>query len=380
VICTACTAFLGCPIPKILHYRALHYAAAACWNSLFESIPEPAANKVARSITQGSDVTGLTRSTHHPTPHPLPTVKLAHPTPHDYLLHIAPYIERVNSLLTPYIDRIGPRLDPYISHLDSLLAALQLYFAPDSSPKPLIDLLPQLALSIGFITTTAIVMRRFLGLGGGRSPPARTGPISGDNSVDPYRPEDVLTVKHGANEYLFKYPTNTIATHALNIGHLRDKVAEITGVDVKRLSLICAGRQLKDDNITLQMLGIEHGAKVLAVGTNSAPPSRPVPQAAATPPPPKAPVGPAEKIEAVRDHVVTTLFPLVDNFIGGDGAESPEKRADMHRRLGETIMGELLKLDGVETEDPNIRARRKEVVREIQGALDALDKALKESP
>ncbi|KAI5853485.1 BAG domain-containing protein [Tricharina praecox] len=225
-------------------------------------------------------------------------------------------------------------------------------------------------------------MRRFLGLGGGGGPPpVYAGPISGDNSVDPYRPEDVLTVKHGANEYLFKYPTNTIATHALNVGHLRDKVAEITSVDVKRLSLICAGRQLKDDNVTLQTLGIEHGAKILAVGTNSAPPSRPGPNTAAAtlPPPPKVKLGPSEKIEAVRDHVVATLFPLVDDFIAGDGAESPEKRADIHRRLGETIMGELLKLDGVETEDPKIRARRKEVVREIQGALDALDKALRES-
>ena len=339
----------------------------------------------AANGTEQSPNLPTSRVRHHPpTPPPLslyptPTVKLAQPTSHDYLIHISPYLEPVSSLLAPHLERIGPHLEPYVSSLDSLLAALQLYFAPDSSPKPLIDLLPHLALSVGFITTVAIIMRRFLGLGGGGSPPAHSGPISGDNSVDPYRPEDVLTVKHGSNEYLFKYPTNTISTHALNVGHLRDKVAEITGVDVKRLSLICAGRQLKDDSITLQTLGIEHGAKILAVGTNAAPPLRPTPKAAATPPPPKAALGPSEKIEAVRDHVATTLFPLVDKFIAGEGAESPEKRADMHRRLGETIMGELLKLDGVETEDPKIRARRKEVVREIQGALDALDKALRKS-
>jgi hypothetical protein len=67
----------------------------------------------------------------------------------------------------------------------------------------------------------------------------------------------------------------------------------------------------------------------------------------------------------------------VNDFINGKGTE---KRVDMHRRLGETIMAELLKLDGVETEDPEIRARRKELVKDIQGYLDALDKSLRESP
>ncbi|KAF8251831.1 hypothetical protein K440DRAFT_637067 [Wilcoxina mikolae CBS 423.85] len=228
-------------------------------------------------------------------------------------------------------------------------------------------------------------MRRFFGLGGAEpqqpQQPQYTGPISGNNAVDPYRPEDVITIKHEKNEYLFKYPVNTIASHALNVGHLRDKCAEITGVDVKRLTLICAGRQLKDDNVTLQTLGIEHGAKILAMGSNAQPFSAPKtsgsPKREEPPRTPEPPKGPAEKIEAVRDHVNTKLLPLVNDFINGKGTE---KRVDMHRRLGETIMAELLKLDGVETEDPEIRARRKELVKDIQGYLDALDKSLRESP
>jgi hypothetical protein len=225
-------------------------------------------------------------------------------------------------------------------------------------------------------------MRRFFGLGGAE-PQQYTGPISGNNAVDPYRPEDVITIKHANNEYLFKYPVNTIASHALNVGHLRDKCAEITGVDPKRLTLICAGRQLKDDNATLQTLGIEHGAKILAVGSNVPPPSAPKHKEGPGPLPreparsPEPPRGPAEKIKAVRDHVTTKLLPLVNDFINGKGTE---KRVDTHRRLGETIMAELLKLDGVETEDPEIRARRKELVKDIQGYLDALDKSLRESP
>jgi hypothetical protein len=235
-------------------------------------------------------------------------------------------------------------------------------------------------------------MRRFLGLGGGgggasqtvtatadRYPPSA---ISGNNAADPYRAEDVLTIKHGLNEYLFKYPVHTIGSHKLNVGHVRDKCSEITGVDVARLALICAGRQLKDDNATLQSIGVEHGAKILAMGTNAQPPSRP----AESPPVQQQqqqqrrdlPKSPAAKIEAVRDDVLM-LLPQVDEFIANSPPLEAAKRADLHRRLGETIMGELLKLDSVETEDPVVRAKRKEVVKEIQGTLDALDRALRGS-
>ena len=155
-------------------------------------------------------------------------------------------------------------------------------------------------------------------------------------------------------------------------------------MDVRRLSLICGGRKLNDDNATLQSLGIEHGAKLLAIGTNAAPARAPnaspapatIPSRAAATPKPAAALSPAAKIEAVRDRVVNTLLPLVNDFISGNVTD---KRSDIHGRLGETIMAELLKLDGVESEDVQVRARRKEVVKEIQGYLDSLDKALAES-
>ncbi|KAA8905749.1 BAG domain-containing protein [Sphaerosporella brunnea] len=212
-------------------------------------------------------------------------------------------------------------------------------------------------------------MRRFFGLGGGS--PMYTGPIAGDNSADPHRAEDVLMIRHGANEYLFRYPINTIASHALNVGHVRDKCAEITCVPRKGLSLVCAGRQLKEkeDNMTLQTLGIEHGAKIMVMGSAPSPPSQPK----------AVQLSPAETIEAVREHVVSTLLPLVNEFISGSGYEPADKREDMHRRLAETIMAELLKLDGVESDDSTVRTRRKEVVREIQKMLESLDRALRVS-
>ncbi|KAF8543907.1 BAG domain-containing protein [Trichophaea hybrida] len=223
-------------------------------------------------------------------------------------------------------------LSPYIERLDSLLASLQLTLAPDSPPRSLVDLLPHLICAVGFIALIPFLMRRFFGLGCAEpqqpKQPQYTGPISGNNAADPYRPED-----------------------------------------------------LKDDNVTLQSLGIEHGAKILTMGSNAPPIS--APKTSVTPKQeeprrtPEPPKGPEEKIEAVRDHVNTKLVPLVNDFINGKGTE---KRVDTHRKLGETIMAELLKLDGVETEDPQIRARRKELVKDIQGHLDALDQSLRESP
>jgi hypothetical protein len=282
---------------------------------------------------------------------------------------------------------------PYIQRLDTLLKSLQLVIAPNSTPKPLIDILPHLVVFAGLFSTTVFLMRRFLGLVGSgsrnTSQSAPTKPISGNNAIDPYRHEDIINIKYGPNEYQFKYPPNTIATHALTVGHVRDKCAEILGVDVSKLVLTCAGVQLKDDNSTLQTLRIEHGAKILAMGSN-VPPSQPVhhqdsetftqqhnSQATLPTPPKSLPACPADRIEAVREHVVSNLLPLVNDFIYDSRPEiGQSERDDAHRRLGETIMAELLKLDGVETEDPAIRARRKQVVKEIQSMLDGLDQAL----
>jgi hypothetical protein len=57
--------------------------------------------------------------------------------------------------------------------------------------------------------------------------------------------------------------------------------------------------------------------------------------------------------------------------------KDPKKRIDEHHRLSETVLQQvLLKLDDVETKTENgARARRKELVVEVQNYLNKLDAA-----
>ena len=62
---------------------------------------------------------------------------------------------------------------------------------------------------------------------------------------------------------------------------------------------------------------------------------------------------------------------------GSQPVGDAQKREDEHRALSETILHHvILKLDGVEPDgDEVVRARRKGLVKEMQGVLGALDAA-----
>lgn len=328
------------------------------------------------------------------------------------------------SLLGPLLARLSAPLGPLLARLSAPLAAASASAPASAQSVPstraaLVDLVPPLCVLALLVAVPALVMRRFFGLRGASasaSPAASTassashsraelhkqpwtGRLAGSNEVDPHRPEDVLTIKHGSSEYLFKYPVRTIASHALTLGHVRHKCAQLAG-DARPLTLLCAGHHLDPahDDATLQSLGVEHGARILVVPSSSASSSASpalsasssasssasmAPQHAPAKHLPAKPAkpGPAGTIEAVRSRVAVDLQPDVRAFVdGGSSRSSANSRAEAHRRLSETIMGELLKLDGVETDDPHLRARRKEVVREIQAVLDSLDRSLREHP
>ncbi|PWW75027.1 hypothetical protein C7212DRAFT_325956 [Tuber magnatum] len=309
--------------------------------------------------------------------------------------------------------------------LDKLFTELQLSVFPHSTPRSLPDTIPHLLVSLGLFSTTIIFMRRFFGRLQGRAEEAylvterevHKGPlISGIENPDPDRSGDYVMIKHGTKEYMVSYPVDTIISGSVTVGAVRDRCVRLAGVEPEGVSLSCGGRILRDDAAPLRSLGIGHAARILCVAskapvllTGSEPaatvdsldgttpskskkkrnkkkarpasplPPVPLPPSPTSPPQPevgKLPLTPRQQIEAVWEEIVANLHPLVNDFLQNPPADA-DKRADTHRRLTETMMGALLKLDSVESGEPEVRARRKEVVKQIQGTFDNLDAVLR---
>jgi hypothetical protein len=96
-------------------------------------------------------------------------------------------------------------------------------------------------------------------------------------------------------------------------------------------------------------------------------------------PSPAVPAGPMDKLSAIDSHFRKTLQPLCEEFEANPPTD-PKKIEDEHRKLSETVLQQvLLKLDEVETGgDPDIRAKRKELVNKVQEVLKGIDKHLPE--
>lgn len=87
---------------------------------------------------------------------------------------------------------------------------------------------------------------------------------------------------------------------------------------------------------------------------------------------PQTPLG---KLDAIASKFHTEYVPLCVKYMQNP-PEEQAKREFEYKKLSETIMTQiLLKLDGVEVEgDQDARMRRKELVKEVQGMLNSLDK------
>jgi len=98
--------------------------------------------------------------------------------------------------------------------------------------------------------------------------------------------------------------------------------------------------------------------------------------ASSLPPVTGRPGGPIEKLNEISSNFNTTLLPLCLTFTVSPPTD-PKKRDDEHRRLSETVLAQvLLKLDGVDTStEDGARARRKELVNQVQKVLKGLDDA-----
>ncbi|KAI8624761.1 BAG domain-containing protein [Xylariaceae sp. FL1651] len=96
-------------------------------------------------------------------------------------------------------------------------------------------------------------------------------------------------------------------------------------------------------------------------------------------PSPAVPSGAIEKLEAIRSHFDAELLPLCKQFARHPPKDA-KKLADEHRKISETVMQHvLLKLDEIDTGgDPDIRARRKDLVNYVQDVLKEIDERMPE--
>jgi len=245
----------------------------------------------------------------------------------------------------------------------------------------------------------------------------------------------VLILKHKGKSYPVHFAHQSIDRGELSIGEIRTQASRKLNVDPMRIKLFYKGRNLKDDNRLARADGFRSGAEseILCVaGDSSLIPeqddddddddeeeeeqahgdvkpkrkrnrnkkkkgrknsnrnsgastptladstSMPAPPPAAAPP--KIPVTAMEKLDALAHKFHVDFLPLCIQFTASPPPDSA-KREYEYKKLSETILSQiLLKLDGVETEgDADARAKRKQLVKEVQGILTRLDEVAQEA-
>ena len=250
-----------------------------------------------------------------------------------------------------------------------------------------------------------------------------------DDKSGPPRDTDLLVLKSRKTSYPVHFAAYSIDRGELTIGAVRDQAAKKTGTsDAKRIKLLYKGKNLKDDSRACRAEGLKAGAEIMCtiadplqddddsddsdsdgIGAEDGEvdgdkpkrkrnrtrnkkrkgkkPAEPQPSdtlpvtpvdtsRTSTPKPPVAPLTPAGRLDTVYAKL-QEMMPLCQDFIT-DPPSDQAKREFEHKKLGETVLAQiLLKLDAVETDDPDLRARRKELVKQSQRLLTSLDEAMK---
>lgn len=244
--------------------------------------------------------------------------------------------------------------------------------------------------------------------------------------ASPNPDDDVLIIKNRGIIYPAHFPAYSIGDGKLIVDDVIDRVGllmDLPDRTRRRVKLLYKGKQLKDPRAPVREYGCKNKSELLAVvpegeeggsslseeemvvvGDKDSKSKRkrkkraskkktdlesPGEGSSATSPrdsnsnfeAPNSPSsiassGAMRTLDELSNEFRTKWQPLCYEFMASLPPDQ-KKRTDEHRRLSESIMMHiLLKLDGVETDGvPEIRARRKDLVRRVQDILKELDTA-----
>jgi hypothetical protein len=247
------------------------------------------------------------------------------------------------------------------------------------------------------------------------NPPSRT--------YNPHRPpvaqDDILLIKNKGITYPVKFPAYTIGDGKLQVRDVKERAAITMGLPdgaEKRMKLLYKGAQLKDDYRPCRDYNLKNESEILCIigealegsddsgddsgsildgtgkkkrnrkpkkkskGKRTDPNLSPSDGASGTSrtvsPAPPGHKNAMEKLQGISSHFHTKILPMCVQFTNAPPTDIKKKDFE-HKKLSETIMNEvMLKLDAVETEgDPEVREKRRALVRETQAVLNGLDDA-----
>lgn len=248
-------------------------------------------------------------------------------------------------------------------------------------------------------------------------------------AYDPRRPyphpsqvaeDDLLLLRYKTITYPVRFPAYSIGDGKLQVRDIKERAKVVLGLpegSEQRMKLLYKGQQLKEPLRPCRDYNLKNQSEILCIvgdvpepseasdgsesvadsigkrkrerkskkkGTGKKTDSNLSPDVGTSEEPSRGPSpspGPKtalEKLDAISSHFHTKILPLCVHFTASPPQDA-KKRDFEHKRLTETIMNEvMLKLDAVETDgDPDIREKRRALVRETQGVLHGLDGAHK---